>query len=306
MNVLVVGSTGFVGQNFIEFLEKNPDYQFTSLDRKLSKQKHKQCTWNDLGIIDLVSFDVIFYFTGKAHDVKNTSDDSAYFEINVGLLERFLKASQEADFQGKFVFLSSVKAVADVVNGILDEDTTPDPKTAYGKSKLEAEQLILNSYLAKNAFILRPCMIHGKGNKGNLNLLHQFVSKGIPNILASYDNERSLLNIDNLIFVFEKIIQNRLKSGVYQVSDEGVISTSGIMRVISKTLNKKPLEIKVPKFLIKTIAKIGDVLPLPINSERLQKLTENYRVSNKKLVQNLGQPLPVDLERGLENTLKTF
>ncbi len=79
----------------------------------------------------------------------------------------------------KFIFFSTVKAVADSVEGILNEETTPNPKTAYGKSKLAAEQYINRQPIPddKLVYILRPCMIHGPGNKGNLNLLYSIVKK---------------------------------------------------------------------------------------------------------------------------------
>ena len=96
--------------------------------------------------------------------------------------------------------LSSVKAVADNLVGVLSEDRKPSPKTHYGKSKLYAERYILSKKIPNNKriYILRPCMIHGPNNKGNLNLLYNLVSKKIPWVLGSFQNKRSYCSVDNL------------------------------------------------------------------------------------------------------------
>ena len=85
------------------------------------------------------------------------------------------------------------------MQGILTEDTIPNPKTHYGISKLQAENYILDQKLpeGKRVYILRPCMIHGPGNKGNLNLLYTLVKKGFPWPLGAFENQRSFLSIDN-------------------------------------------------------------------------------------------------------------
>lgn len=82
-----------------------------------------------------------------------------------------------------FIFFSTAKAAADRVEGVLTEDVVPSPVGPYGESKIKAEEYILGNFPAGNdnrVYILRPCMIHGPGNKGNLNLLYSVVSKGIP------------------------------------------------------------------------------------------------------------------------------
>ena len=102
-----------------------------------------------------------------------------------------------------FIFFSSVKAVTDKAEDIVTEETVTNPQTAYGQSKLKAEQYILSKALpqGKRVFIIRPSMIHGPGNKGNLNLLYQLVSKGIPWPLGTFHNQRSFCSIDNVCYV---------------------------------------------------------------------------------------------------------
>jgi nucleoside-diphosphate-sugar epimerase len=209
----------------------------------------------------------------------------------------------------KFIFFSTVKAVADSVEGILNEETTPNPKTAYGKSKLAAEQYINRQPIPddKLVYILRPCMIHGPGNKGNLNLLYSIVKKGIPWPLGAFQNLRSFTSVENLSYIVVKLIKEQIASGVYQIGDDEPISTNELINLIAKALDRKPKVWSMPKWIILSLTKIGDILKLPLNSERLKKLTESYIVSNQKIKQALQiKNLPISAKDGLLLTLRSF
>ena len=209
-----------------------------------------------------------------------------------------------------FFYFSSVKATADTIDGILDENHQSNPKTPYGKSKLEAENYLLSQKLPENKrlFIIRPCMIHGPGNKGNLNLLYKVVEKGIPWPLASFDNQRSFLSIDNLNFLIEKILINHnISSGIYNFADDKSLSTNELVSLTAKTIGEKGSLWKINSNLISKVAKIGDIMKLPLNSERLKKLTESYVVSNQKIKTALEiDKLPLTAIEGLEITIKSF
>jgi hypothetical protein len=93
-------------------------------------------------------------------------------------------------------------------------------------------------------------------------------------------------------------------SGTYNVSDSESISTNELVKIISKSLCINTKIYHIPKFLINFIALIGDFFPLPLNSVRLSKLTESFMVSNKKLIDALGEPLPITTENGLRKLVK--
>jgi len=150
-------------------------------------------------------------------------------------------------------------------------------------------------------------MIHGPGNKGNLNHLFTLVSKGIPWPLGSFNNKRSFCSIDNLLFVINELITSKnISSGVYNIADDQPLSTNEIISLIYEIKNKQPLILNVPKRIIYLLAKVGDKIKLPLNSEKLKKLTESYLVSNKKLLDSLGKPLPVKSMDGFIKTFKSF
>lgn len=297
MNIIITGASGFVGKNLSPYLE-----EATVKVHPLSLRGHWQ---QDLS----VEYDAIIHLAGKAHDTKNTSAAAEYFQINTALTKELFDLFLQSNARD-FIYFSSVKAAADNVTNVLDEEVLPNPQTPYGQSKQKAEQYILSKSLpdGKRVFIMRPCMIHGPGNKGNLNLLYQFVGKGIPYPLAAFENKRSFLSVGNLCFAVKEILQHQhIKGGIYNLADDEALSTNDVVTIIAKTLHKKPRLLSIPQGLLKGMAKVGDAIKLPLNSERLKKLTENYVVSNTKIKQALRiTTFPVTAREGLSKTIQSF
>lgn len=294
-NILITGLSGFVGSNIQKYL--NDTYNIRPLKVRYNpEQKIK------------INADIVIHLAGKAHDLKKVSAPNEYYEANFELTRQVFDAFLCSDAT-VFIFMSTVKAVADEVVGILNEESLPNPKTHYGITKRKAEEYILAKEIPKEkrVYILRPCMIHGEGNKGNLNLLYKLVAKGIPWPLGAFQNQRSFLSIENLCFVIKSLLENEtVSSGIYQVSDNKAISTNELIKLLGDVLGKKSRIWTINALFVKKMAKIGDVLCLPLNSERLKKLTENYIVSNEKIVRVLGEPLPVSTDSGLTKTFKSF
>ncbi|NEW78110.1 MAG: NAD-dependent epimerase/dehydratase family protein [Gelidibacter sp.] len=300
--ILITGASGFVGQNVNPYLSVVFDV------KGISRQSSSEGLTYAAFFEKEIAYDAIIHLAGKAHDLKKTSNDNDYFEANFELTKKLFDAFLKSDAQ-KFIYISSVKAVADTVVGVLTEEVKPNPITAYGKSKLAAENYILSHELpaTKKVFILRPSMIHGPGNKGNLNLLYQLVSKGLPWPLGAFENQRSFLSIENLCFVIKELLtQQTVPSGVYNVADDKPLSTNELIQLIAAAQSKKARIIHISKGFIRGVAKIGGILHLPLNEERLQKLTENYVVSNNKIIKAIGKPLPVQSKEGLLKTFKSF
>ena len=208
----------------------------------------------------------------------------------------------------KFVFFSTAKAAADRVEGILTEDVTPAPVGPYGESKIRAENYILaHPADGKSVYILRPCMIHGPGNKGNLNLLYNVVSKGIPWPLGAVENRRTFTSVENICFVVEGLLEKDVPSGIYNMGDDEALSTNELIGLICEVLGEKARIWRIPRGLMEAIARIGGWLHLPLNPDRMQKLTENYVSSNAKIKAALGvETLPVPAREGLRRTIRSF
>jgi nucleoside-diphosphate-sugar epimerase len=353
MKIAITGATGFVGSNLQNHLKALHDIESMSV-RYFPNHQFK------------INGDAFIHLAGKAHDLKKVSNPQDYYESNFELTKQLFDAFLVSEAR-VFVFMSTVKAVADRVEGVLTEEgdinskiqipkrgtaktqgreglstalevtgggnskteipnsnvensnsnteipnstvEPAEPKTHYGIAKQMAEQYILSQALpeGKRVYILRPCMIHGPGNKGNLNLLYQLVAKGLPWPLGAFENQRSFLSIENLCFVIKELLENEtIPSGVYNVADNKALSTNELIAVLSSSLDKKSSIWSVPVSWIRSVAQLGDTLHLPLNSERLQKLTENYVVSNKKIVKAMGKSLPVSSREGLRRTFESF
>lgn len=296
MNIIITGAAGFVGSNLSKYLEEKGNV--------VGKLSLRNPDW-----ILNKNADIIIHLAGKAHDTANTYADDEYFKVNRDLTFQLFEEFLNSEIRD-FIYFSSVKATADSIEGILDENHPSDPKTPYGNSKLEAENYLLSKALpsGKRMFIIRPCMIHGPGNKGNLNLLYKVVEKGIPWPLADFDNLRSFLSIDNLNFLIERIVSDQnISSGIYNFSDDQPLSTNDLVKIIANISGKKERLLKIPKHMISMVAKTGDFLKLPLNSERLKKLTENYIVSNQKIKTALNiDSLPITAEEGMKKTIESF
>lgn len=305
MTILITGSNGFVGSNLIKGLSGKYKIDGIDLPGNRSQGLNNFFIWEDLDSLE--GYDVVIHLAGKAHDLRRSSNPQSYFDVNLGLTKKifdwYIKSGSKY-----FIFFSSVKAVADTLDSkVLTEDFLPDPKTPYGKSKLAAEKYILAQELSVNrcVYILRPCMIHGPGNKGNLNLLYKFLSKGLPYPLGAFNNLRSYLSVSNLSWVIERIIEGQAPSGIYNLADDEPVSTNELIQLISESTNKKPRIWNIPSGLINILARTGDILRLPFNTERLRKLTESYIVSNTKLKNALGvKNLPFSSREGLIQTFK--
>lgn len=311
MNILITGVHGFVGSNLVSALKKDNTIYGLDIVAPEKDGVAKTFSWDDLDNGRLPDADAIIHLAGKAHDTKNKSAADIYFKVNTELTRKVYDYFLSHKETEKFIFFSSVKAAVDKVPGdILTENITPCPVGPYGESKVKAEEYILanlDKADGRQVVILRPCMIHGPGNKGNLNLLYGFVKKGLPWPLGAYDNKRTFTSIDNLKTIIPGLLEKNVDSGIYNMADDEALSTNELIEVMCESMGKKAHIWKINKGLISFGTKLGDVLHLPLNSFRLNKLTENYVVSNAKIKSALGiEKMPVNARDGLTLTIKSF
>ena len=286
MKILISGAYGFVGTNLSRFLAER-GHICLALDVAKGEAPYATFyTWDQLEDIDWSSIDAVVHLAGKAHDTKNVTKPQVYFDVNVGLTQRLFNAC--GGKVGTFIFFSSIKAV--------------DGDTPYAQSKCEAEK-----WLNGRAVILEPAMIHGPGNKGNLNLLFSVVKDGLPWPLATFENQRSFTSVGNVCAVVEQLCQGKVANGIYPLCDDEPVSTNRLIELIAESLGRRARLWHFPRNLIKLAARVGDWTHLPLNSERLGKLTETALVDNSKLKAALGwDKMPVRAEDGFRYSLRSF
>ncbi|MFN3019482.1 NAD-dependent epimerase/dehydratase family protein [Chryseobacterium sp. TY3] len=298
MKISIIGASGFIGQNLLKSLSSSHDVKAVSL---------RNINWKTL----VQGGDVFINLVGKAHDHKGTATEADYFYANLDLAKEVFNEFVTSDAK-LLIHISSLAAIEEFESdNPLSEDHKANPQSFYGKSKRIAEEWLLEQNLPSNKkiIILRPPMVHGPGDKGNLWLLHKLISKGIPYPLTSFDNQRSFISIDNFSFFIKEIIekQDLLLSGIYHISDDEVLSTKQIIEIIKKVENKKVMNLGIPKTIVKGLAKVGDVIPIPLNTKRLKKMTSNLTLSNEKIKSTLGVgKLPISAQQGLELTIISF
>lgn len=318
MRILITGAYGFVGTNLCRYLVER-GHACEALDlpsaRRADVPYSAVHTWDELdqtSSLILHAFDAVVHLAGKAHDLKKVASEQSYFDINVGLTQKLISSIKfQASGAGlksglKFIYFSSSKASA--------------TGNAYGRSKLAAEEY-LQSECSNDpqirTVVLRPAMIHGPGNKGNLNLLWGIARRGFPWPLAAFENRRSFTSIGNICAAVEALAAKSLESSdvqhsssmlhVFPIADDEMLSTNRLIELMAEACGRKPRLWKLPKGLMRLVARIGDVLHLPITSERLGKLTEDSFVDNGALKKALGwEKMPVGAEEGMRQTLASF
>lgn len=333
MNILITGVHGFVGSNLVKALSKEHTIYGLDIVQPEKEGVTQTFSWDELSSHDndnhpLKSIDAVIHLAGKAHDTRNKSAADVYFKVNTGLTKKIFDWYEAQASTKKFIFFSTAKAAAECVPEVLYEDVIPTPKGPYGESKIQAEDYILAALEqqgvskgsmvsrvlgkerpanGKEVYVFRPCMIHGPGNKGNLNLLYGVVKKGIPWPLGAYENRRTFTSVENVCFAINGVLTKDVPSGIYNMGDDDALSTNELIEVICEALGKKAHIWRIPQGVMNAVATLGGWLHLPLNPLRMQKLTENYVSSNAKIKQALGiEKFPVDARTGLIETIKCF
>jgi nucleoside-diphosphate-sugar epimerase len=312
MKVFITGVSGFVGTGLVEYLAAKEGFKLYGQSRDVSATATKFKGFNielfekySGALFDSLGIDCVIHLAGIAHDLdgkfRREDYDRVNFENTRSLFTEFSNSNA-----GKFIFLSSIKACLDSSPSPAKEDAPATPTSDYGISKRKAEEFITNSLRAsKHAYILRPCMIHGPGNKGNLNSLYRYLKSGMPYIFGSYSNGRSFLSATNLNFVIEEFMVNTFPSGIYHLADDEPLSTNELVKIVAESLGKPPKIWRIPVGLVDVLTGLGGAFGLP--TKRIKgKLTEDLVVSTVKLKATIQKPLPVKTEEGLRATLRSF
>lgn len=310
--VLITGIRGFVGTNLNKYLSQQGGYQIIGSSRKkkyidfLKNDIHAIASYEDIinGHYNINSY---VHLSGKVIETDIKGSEEEYLEVNYRQTKKLFDRFIEDDQAQKFIFISTIHVLTDDPEEVLDENYTPMPFTPYGKSKFMAEQYIIeNCPSHKKYYILRPPMIHGPGNKGNLNLLYGLVKRGIPYPVGSINNKRSFLSIINLCFIIDELLKNDVDQGLFHVADDEPTYTHELINMMADMMGKRSKILNIHPLLLNYFAKVGNVLAFPINEHKLKKLTKDFVVSNAKIKKSIGKQLPVTSKEGIEMTIKSF
>jgi nucleoside-diphosphate-sugar epimerase len=265
--VLITGKNSYIGTSLEKWLGKYSDkYSVDTIDMKDVSWKEK----------DFSQYDVVFHVAGIAH-IKETSDNQdLYYKVNRDLA---YETAQKAKKDGveQFIFLSSM-SVYGIENGVIDKSTPLKPNSAYGKSKIEAEELI--NKLQDNSFTvatLRPPMVYGKGCRGNYPRLVGLALK--TPIFPKVDNKRSMIYIDNLSEFVKQLIDNR-SGGLFFPQNAEYVNTSEMVRLIAEAHGKRIVMTKLfnPLLRLLDVSTVNKVFGDLVYDMSMSKYERDYRV----------------------------
>ncbi|MEE0441480.1 MAG: NAD-dependent epimerase/dehydratase family protein [Thomasclavelia sp.] len=240
--ILITGANSYIGTSFEKYIYENyPDeYQIDTLDMM-------DPNWKEY---DFNGYDSIFHVAGIAHQKETRGNRDLYYKVNRDLaIEVALKAKNAKVNQ--FILMSSM-SVYGLTQGYITKDSKACPNNAYGKSKLQADEMIYKMNSENfHVVILRPPMIYGSGCKGNYQILRNFVLKF--HIFPGIKNQRSMIYVDNLSYFVKKIIDNNF-NGIFFPQNKEYVSTDEIVYLIAKNNNIPLIIINIFNFFIKNIS----------------------------------------------------
>ncbi|MBO6516851.1 MAG: NAD-dependent epimerase/dehydratase family protein [Bacteroidia bacterium] len=281
--ILLTGASGFVGRHVIDELGSDYELHAVSTSTQQLPGIEKQFHWDKLHDVN-DSYLAVIHLAGLAHDTSSSAGEQAYFDVNQGLTRKLLDHCIQLHPK-TFIYLSSVKAVVDSTSDTIVTEETPSSATnVYGRSKLAAEKEVAKAELKATKICLRPVMIYGKGQKGNLTTLEKLIHRGIPFPFKYWKNQRSVLFITNLTKVLRRLVETPIASGTYFVADDEATSTVGLLKYIGEGMRKKPRFVPVPNGLIRFLRSL---LPQKVK-HTADKILGSLEVDNNKLKSELG------------------
>ncbi|MGB8328482.1 MAG: NAD-dependent epimerase/dehydratase family protein [Polyangiales bacterium] len=326
MRVLVTGAAGFVGRNLIPMLEDMGHALTLALrtpkseDRLPTPRTQGERRTVVIGEIDqhtdwreaLQGANAVVHLAARAHVLTETADEETALQtINARGTERLVEQSIEAQVD-RFVLMSSIGAVTTASDVLVTSETDCAPTTAYGRSKLAAERALIerSAQSSMGWTILRPTLVYGPGNPGNMKRLVTLVKRGIPLPLGSIHNRRSFTFVGNLADVTVTALTHpNARNTAFLVGDGEDVSTPELVRKIAALSGVRARLLNVPLPILRGIARGSDRIAaatgisLPLNFQDLDRLVSSLFVEVEPLRARLDWTPPFSLDSGLRCTL---
>ena len=317
--VLVTGASGFIGSHVCQsFLDRGENVIALARSENVSPSHGLTVS----PIRDLLDRDslrsamngvqTVVHLAARVHSKREGKDDPASEcrRINVDGTSALLDEAVAAGVQ-RFVFISSVKAVANESDVILDENTVPMPTDAYGASKLEAERLVRVVSVRENlhAPILRLPLVYGPGIKSNMLRLFQAVARGVPLPLKGIHNRRSLVYVGNVVNAIDAVLQSPTAAHeTFFVSDGTDLSTPELARRISAAVGRKSRMFEVPVGVFRAAGGaaylLSRITPFHFTLDSLSALVGSLFVDTSKIQKMTGYHPTVSVDEGLAHTAR--
>ena len=313
MKIATIGGSGFVGTRLIKIFNQDPQLEVLNIDKQQS-EAFSEIT-HIANVLDkgslttlLKGVDLVVLLAAEHRD--DVTPVSLYYDVNVQGMKNTLEAMDENGIQ-RIIFTSSV-AIYGLDKDNPDESFPADPFNHYGKSKWQAE-LVLQEWAKNhpdwNINIVRPTVIFGEGNRGNVfNLLNQ-IATGKFMMIGSGNNQKSMSYIGNIIAFIEFLVHHKKEGyNVYNYVDKPDFTTNDLVYHTGEILNKKIPTVHIPYWLGMLGGYGFDVLAfvsrkkMNISSVRVKKFCAVTKYDSTKAMSSGFVP-PYALEEGLRTML---
>lgn len=312
MKIAVIGGSGFVGTRLIDILIDK--HEVINIDKNNSSKYSNITRIADIRSLDLLSnnfsdFNLVILLAAEHKD--NISPKSLYYDVNVMGTKNVLKCMD--DFGVKNIIFTSSVAVYGLDKEDPDENHIIDPFNHYGKSKWEAEVTIEQWHqkktFDKSILILRPTVIFGERNRGNVfNLLKQ-IALGRFLMIGQGNNKKSMAYVGNVVaFIYDRIEKIEKGVNIFNYVDKPDFSMNELINQVDMNLKKKTFPFKLPKALGLLIGYVFDFLSFilsikfSISSMRVKKFCATTQFNADKLHTHFKPPFKLD--EGLSKTIK--
>jgi nucleoside-diphosphate-sugar epimerase len=311
---VATGATGFIGRRLCEQLRRN-GWRVTAVARREAPGPWDEFVVHDFGLGSRLRLpaapEVVFHLAGRTHALgERPGETDAYFRVNLGGMRELLTAL-ENEPATRIVFTSSVKAHGEQtpVEGV-DESSEPRPTTAYGQSKLAAEQALLDSPLGRRAIVLRLAMVFGPEQKGNLADMIQAVGRRRFPPIPETGNRRSMVHVDDVVEALLAAAEApEANSRVYFLAHERTRSSGEIYAAVCSALNRPVPDWRVPATLLRWAGRAGAGIGrlrgrrFVWDSDKFAKLFGSAHYRSGRAAAELGVRPKIDLEQALPSMI---
>lgn len=313
--VLVTGASGFIGKSLCRRLQQSGHFV------RAQMRSPREGPWDDVISFDLKNDDIpeaafedvnsVFHLAGKAHAVdEGPETEGQYDVINFRGTKLLLQAAEKAHVK-KFIYFSSIKAMGEGGYDAQDERAPCLPITAYGKSKLAAENEVLSYSSQFHTCVLRPAMVYGPDNPGNLKRMIGAIKRGYFPPWPDTGNRRSMVHVEDMVEAALLAADIPVASGrTYIVTDNNIYSTRQIYIWICTLIKGKVPKWSVPLVALRVLAKVGDAITkirgkeFPFSTIALDKLAGSAAYSCDLIMKELNYSPKWSLEDGLRQILE--
>ncbi|MDJ0712939.1 MAG: NAD-dependent epimerase/dehydratase family protein [Prochloraceae cyanobacterium] len=320
--VLITGATGFIGTHLVPALHQQ-GWQITAAVRNnYSRLPSTPIKTVQVGEIDgktnwtealAGGVEKVIHLAARAHIIEDNapSPEAEFLRVNTEGTANLVKQSIKAGVK-HFVFVSSIGAMATSSDRILNEKSPCQPDTPYGWSKLKAELELTNLARDSNMTwtIIRPTLVYGPGNPGNMERLVKLVKSGLPLPFGNTNNRRSLVFVGNLVDAIAIcLIHPQARKQIFLVSDGQDISTPNLVRQIARQMHRPCRLLPVSPSLLKFLGKLGDAVQeithkkIPLNTPTVNRLLGSLFVESSYIQTTLNWHPPFTIDRGLQETI---